>query len=155
MKKNRQFSSESETTNEMNIENDLIRNEKSRSIASHAYVNFIVRTKVLSTKESVSAIQTKASQARFESRSLVIRKQHEKFKKTFRLVVKETEDSVSKETIEEIAHKDINFVNFSIELRIVLKILQQSDQFAQEKTTQAASSVTEKAEFERDSKEKK
>jgi type IV secretory pathway VirJ component len=155
MKKNRQSSSESKTANEMNIENDLIRNEKSRSIASHAYANLIVRTRILSTEESVSAIQTKASQARFESRSLVIKKQHEKFKKTFRLVVKETEDSVSKKAIEEIAHKNINFVNFSIEFRIVLKILQQSDQFAQEKTTQAASSVIEKAKFERDSKEEK
>jgi hypothetical protein len=155
MKKNRQSSSKSETTNEMNIENDLIRNEKSRSIASHAYANLIVKTRVLSTKESVSAIQTKAFQARFESKSFVIKKQHEKFKKTFRLVVKETKDSVSRKTIKEIVHKDINFVNFSIELRIVLKILQQSDQFAQEKTIQAASSVTEKAEFERDSKEEK
>jgi hypothetical protein len=155
MKKNRQFSSKSKTANEMNIENDLIRNEKSRSIASHAYVNFIVRTKILSTKEFVFAIQTKASQARFESRSLVIKKQHEKFKKTFRLVVKETKDSVSRKAIEEIAHKNINFVNSSIELRIVLKILQQSDQFAQKKTIQAASSITEKAKFERDSKEKK
>jgi hemolysin activation/secretion protein len=155
MKKNRQFSSKSETTNEMNIENNLIRNEKSRSIVSHAYANLIVRTRVLSTEKSVFAIQTKAFQAKFESRSFVIRKQHEKFKKTFRLVVKETEDSVSKKTIEEIAHKDINFVNSSIEFRIVLKILQQSDQFAQEKTTQAASSVIEKARFERDSKEEK
>jgi hypothetical protein len=155
MKKNRQFSSESKTTNEMNIENDFIRNEKTRNIVSHAYANFIVRTKVLSTKEFVSAIQTKAFQARFESRSLVIKKQHEKFKKTFRLVVKKTEDLVSKKAIEEIAHKDINFVNFSIELRIVLKILQQSDQFAQQKTIQAASSITEKTRFERDSKEKK
>jgi hemolysin activation/secretion protein len=155
MKKNRQFSSKSKTTNEMNIENDFIRNEKTRSIVSHAYANLIVRTKILSTKESVFAIQTKAFQARFESRSFVIRKQHEKFKKTFRLVVKETKDSVSKKTIEEIVHKNIDFVNFSIEFRIVLKILQQSDQFAQEKTIQAASSITEKAKFERDLKEKK
>jgi hemolysin activation/secretion protein len=118
----------------MNIENDFIRIEKLQSIASHVYVNLIVKTRVLSTKEFVFVIQTKASQARFESRSLVIRKQHEKFKKTFRLVVKETENSVSKEAIEEVAHKNINFVNFSIELRIVLKILQQSDQFAQKKT---------------------
>jgi hypothetical protein len=155
MKKNRQFSSKSKITNEMNIENDFIRNEKSRSIASHAYVNLIVRTRILSTEESVSAIQTKAFQAKFESRSLVIRKQHEKFKKTFRLVVKKIKDFVSKKTIEEIAHKDINFVNSLIELRIVLKILQQFDQFAQEKTTQAASSIIEKMKFERDSEEKK
>jgi hypothetical protein len=85
----------------------------------------------------------------------VIRKQHEKFKKTFRLVVKKTKDSVSKKAIEEIVHKDINFVNSSIELRIVLKILQQFNQFAQEKTIQAASSITEKTKFERDSKKKK
>jgi hypothetical protein len=155
MKKYRQFSSKSKTANEMNIENDFIRNEKSRSIASHAYVNFIVRTRILSTEESVSAIQTKAFQAKFESRSFVIKKQHEKFKKTFRLVVKKTENSVSKKAIEKIVYKNINFVNFSIELRIVLKILQQSDQFAQKKTTQAASSIIEKTRFERDSKEKK
>jgi hypothetical protein len=155
MKKNRQFSSKSKTANEINIENDLIRNEKSRSIVSHAYVNFIVKTRILSTEEFVFAIQTKAFQAKFESRSLVIKKQHEKFKKTFRLVVKKTENSVSKKTIEKIVHKDINFVNFSIELRIVSKILQQFDQLAQEKTTQTASSITEKARFERDSKEKK
>jgi hypothetical protein len=155
MKKNRQFSSKSKTANEMNIENDFIRNEKSRSIASHAYINLIVRIKILSTEEFVFAIQTKAFQAKFESRSLVIRKQHEKFKKTFRLVVKKTEDSVSKKAIEEIAHKDINFVNFSIEFRIVLRILQQFDQFAQKKTIQAASSIIEKTRFERDSKEKK
>jgi hypothetical protein len=82
----------------------------------------------------VSAIQTKAFQARFESRLFVIKKQQKKFKKTFRFVVKKTKDFVSRKAIEEIAHKDINFVNFSIELRIVLKILQQFDQFAQEKT---------------------
>jgi hemolysin activation/secretion protein len=127
MKKNRQSSSKSKTTNEMNIENDFIRNEKSRSIASHAYVNFIVKTRILSTKEFVFAIQTKAFQTRFESRSFVIKNQHEKLKKTFRVVVKKTKDFVSKEAIEEIFHKDINFVNFSIEFRIVLKILQQFD----------------------------
>ncbi len=57
----------------------------------------------------------------------MIRKQHEKFKKLFRLVVKKTEDSVLKKTIEKIVYKDINFVNFSIEFRIVLKILQKFD----------------------------
>jgi hypothetical protein len=155
MKKNRQSFLKSKTTNKMNIENDLIRNKKTRSIVSHAYVNLIVRIKILSTEESVSAIQMKAFQARFESRSFVIRKQHEKFKKTFRLVAKKTEKSVSKKTIEKIAHKDINFVNSSIEFRIVLKILQQFDQFAQKKTIQAASSIIEKTRFERDSKKKK
>jgi hypothetical protein len=154
MKKNRQSSSKSKTANEMNIENDFIRNEKSRNIASHTYANFIVKTRILSTKKFVSAIQTKAFQAKFESRSLVIKKQHEKFKKTFRLVVKKTKDSVSKKAIEEIAHKNINFVNFLFEFRIVLKILQQFTQFAQKKTIQTASSIIEKTKFERDSKKK-
>jgi hypothetical protein len=56
MKKNRQSSSNSETTNEMNIENDFIRNEKSRSIVWHAYVNSIVKTRILSTEEYMFAI---------------------------------------------------------------------------------------------------
>jgi hypothetical protein len=50
MKKNRQSSSKSKTANEMNIENDLIRNENSRSTASHAYVNLIVRTRIFVDK---------------------------------------------------------------------------------------------------------
>jgi hypothetical protein len=79
----------------------------------------------------VFAIQTKVFHARFDSRSFEIRKQHEKFKKTFRLVVEETKNTVSKEAIKKIALKDINFTKSSIELRIVLKILQKSDQFAQ------------------------
>jgi hypothetical protein len=57
--------------------------------------------------------------------------------------------------IEEIAYKNINFVNSSIEFRVVLKILQQSDQFAQKKTIQTVSSIIEKTRFERDSKEGK
>jgi hypothetical protein len=135
MKKNRQSSSKSKTTNEINIENDFIRNEKSRSIALYTYVNLIVKTKILSTEESVFVIQTKVFQTIFESRSFAIRKQHEKFKKTFHLVVKKTEDFVSKKAIKKIDHKNINFVNSSIEFRIVLKILQQFNQFAQKKTT--------------------
>ncbi len=74
MKKNRQSSSESKTTNEMNIENNLIRNEKSRSTASYAYANFIIKTRIFSTKESVFAIQTKVFEVKFESKSLVIKK---------------------------------------------------------------------------------
>jgi hypothetical protein len=109
MKKNRQFSSNSETTNEMNIENDFIRDENFESIASHAYVNLVVKTRILSTKELVSAIQTKTFHARFDSRSFEIKKQHEKFKKTFRLVVEETENIVSKKTIKEIVLKKYQF----------------------------------------------
>jgi hypothetical protein len=138
MKKNCQFSSKSETANRMNIENDFIRDENFESTASHAYANLTVSTRVLSTKELVSAIQTKAFHVRFDSRLLEIRKQREKFKKTFRLVVEETENIVSKKAIKKIALKDINFTKSSIELRIVLKILQKSDQFAQKRMTQAA-----------------
>jgi hypothetical protein len=84
------------------------------------------------------AIQTKAFHVRFDSKSLEIKKQREKFKKTFRLVVEKTENIVSKKAIKKIALKDINFTKSFIELRIVLKILQKSDQFAQKKMTQAA-----------------
>jgi hypothetical protein len=152
MKKNRQFSSDSKTANRMNIENDFIRDENFESTASHAYVNFAVRTRILSTREFVSAIQTKAFHARFDSRSFEIREQHEKFKKTFRLVVEETENIVSKEAIKKIVLKDINFTKSSIELRIVLKILQKSDQLAQKRMTQAAQTITVNARFDDDSK---
>jgi hypothetical protein len=138
MKKNRQFSSNSETANRMNIENDFIRDENFENTVSHAYVNLAVRTRILSTKELVSAIQTKVFHARSDSKSFEIKEQHEKFKKTFRLVVEETENTVSKKTIKKIALKDINFTKSSIELRIVLKILQKSDQLAQKGMTQAA-----------------
>jgi hypothetical protein len=152
MKKNRQSSSNSETANKMNIENDFIRNENFESTASHAYVNLAVRTKILSTKKLVSAVQTKAFHARFDSKSLEIKKQHEKFKKTFRLVVEETKNTVSKKAIKRIALKNINFTKSSIELRIVLKILQKFDQLAQKRMTQTAQTVTVNTRFDDDSK---
>jgi hypothetical protein len=152
MKKNRQFSSDSETANKINIENDFIRDENFESTASHAYVNLVVKTRILSTKEFVFAVQTKAFHARFDSRSFEIREQHEKFKKTFRLVVEKTENTVSKKAIKEIALKDINFTKSSIELRIVLKILQESDQLAQKRMTQAAQTIIVNARFDDDSK---
>ncbi len=133
IKKNYQFFSKSKTTNKMNIENDFIRDENFKSTASHAYVNLIVKTRILSTKKLVSAVQTKAFHVRFDSKSFEIKKQHEKFKKTFRLVVEKTKNIVSKEAIKKIALKNINFTKSSIESRIVLKILQKSDQLAQKK----------------------
>ncbi len=51
MKKNRQFFLNSKTTNKMNIENDFIRDENFENIVSHAYVNLVVKTKILSTKK--------------------------------------------------------------------------------------------------------
>ncbi len=71
----------------MNIENDFIRNENFENIISHAYVNLVVRTKALSTKKLVFAIQTKVFHARFDSKSFEIKKQHEKFQKTFHFIV--------------------------------------------------------------------
>jgi hypothetical protein len=136
----------------MNIENNFIRDENFESIAFHAYVNFAVITKVLSTKEFVFAIQTKAFYAQFDSRSLETRKQHEKFKKTFRLVIEETKNTVSKKAIKKIALKDINFTKSSIELRIVLKILQKFDQFAQKRMIQAAQTIIVNARFDDDLK---
>jgi hypothetical protein len=152
MKKNRQSSSNSKTANKMNIENDLIRDENFESTASHTYVNLVVKTKILSTKELVSAVQTKIFHARFDSRSFEIRKQHEKFKKTFRFIVEKTKNTVSKEAIKEIVLKNINFTKSSIEFRIVLKILQKSDQFAQKRMTQTAQTIIVNARFDDDSK---
>jgi hypothetical protein len=106
----------------MNIENDFIRDENFESIASHAYVNLAVKTRILSTKELVFAIQRKAFHARFNSRSLEIKEQHEKFKKMFRLVVEKTENIVSKKAIKKIVLKDINFTKSSIEFRIVFRL---------------------------------
>jgi hypothetical protein len=138
MKKNHQFSLNSKTANKMNIENDFIRDENFENIASHAYVNLVVRKRILSTKKLVSAIQTKIFHARFDSRSFEIKKQHEKFKKTFRLVVEKTKNIVSKKIIKKIVLKNINFTKSSIEFRIVLKILQKFDQFVQKRMIQAA-----------------
>ncbi len=135
MKKNNQFSLNSETANKMNIENDFVRDENIESITSHAYVNFIVKTKILSTKKLVFVIQTRVSHVRFEFRLLEIKKQYEKFKKTFRLVVDETKNAVSRKTIEKVVSKDINFTKSSIEFRIVLKILQEFNQLAQKRMT--------------------
>ncbi len=119
----------------MNIENDFVRNENIESIVSHVYVNFIVRTKILSTEKFVFAIQTRIFHVRFEFKSFEIRKQHEKFNKTFRLVVDETENAVSRKTIKKIVSKNINFTKSLIELRIILKILQKFDQLVQKRMT--------------------
>jgi isopentenyl diphosphate isomerase/L-lactate dehydrogenase-like FMN-dependent dehydrogenase len=100
----------------------------------------------------VSAIQTKAFHARFDSRSFEIKKQHEKFKKTFRLVIEEIKNIVSKKTIKKIALKDINFTKSSIKLRIVLKILQEFDQLAQKRMTQTDQIIIVNAKFDDDSK---
>jgi hypothetical protein len=83
MKKNRQSSSNSETTNKMNIENDFIRNENFKKSASHAYVNLAVKTRILLIKKLVFAIQTKAFHARFDSRSFEIRNNTKNSKKRF------------------------------------------------------------------------
>jgi hypothetical protein len=136
----------------MNIENDFIRDENFESTASHAYVNLSVKTRILSTKKLVFAIQTKVSHVRFDSRSFEIRKQREKFKKTFRLVVEKTKNIVSKKAIKKIVLKNINFTKSSIELRIVLKILQKFNQFAQKKMIQAAQTIIVNARFDDDSK---
>ncbi len=103
----------------MNIENNCIRDENFESIISHAYANFIVRKIILSTKKLMFAVQIKVFHVQFKFRLLKIRKQREKFKKTFRLVDDERENTLS---------KSINFTKLSIEFLIILKILQQFDQ---------------------------
>jgi hypothetical protein len=108
----------------MNIENSFVRNENIKNIVLHIYVNFIVKTKILSTKKLVFAIQIKFFHVRFKFKSLEIRKKHEKFKKkTFRFAVNEAKNTVSRKIIEKIVSKNINFTKLLIELRIVLKIL--------------------------------
>jgi KaiC/GvpD/RAD55 family RecA-like ATPase len=111
----------------MNIENDFIRDENFKNIISHAYVNLVVKTSILSIKKRMFVIQTKVFYVQFDSRSFEIKKQHEKFKKTFHLVVEETKNIVSKKAIKKIVFKNINFTKSLIELRIVLKILQKCD----------------------------
>jgi hypothetical protein len=64
-------------------------------------------------------------------------------------------NAVSRETIEKIVSKDINFTKSSIEFRIVSKILQESDQFVQKKMIQAAQTIIVNAKFDDDSKEDK
>ncbi len=130
MKKNNQFFSKSKTTNKMNIENNSVCNENIENIVSHAYVNFIVRTRILSTKKLVFAIQRKTSYMRFEFKSFEIKKQHEKFKKTFRFIVEETKNVVSRKTIKKIVSKNINFTKLLIKICIILKILQKFNQLA-------------------------
>ncbi len=119
------------------------------------YVNFIVRIKIMMIKKFIFAIQTKTFHIRFEFKLLEIKKKHEKFKKTFHFVVDETENVVSRKTIEKIVSKDINFTKSSIEFRIVLKILQKFDQLAQKRMTQTAQTIIVNAEFDNDSKKNK
>ncbi len=88
MKKNCQFFSNLKITNKMNIENDFIRNENFENIVSHVYVNLVIKTKILSTKNFMFAVQTKTFHVQFDLKSFKIKKQHEKFKKTFHFVSK-------------------------------------------------------------------
>jgi hypothetical protein len=72
-----------------------------------------------------------AFQERFENRSSEIRKHHESQKKTFHLVKKEND--VSRQEIIVVVSQDIDIADSFVKLRIILKILQKSDQLAQEK----------------------
>jgi hypothetical protein len=73
-------------------------------------------------------------------------------RKMFRLIVEKIKNIFSKKTIKKIVLISINFTKLSIELRIVLKILQKFDQFAQKEMTQAAQTITVNAKFDDDSK---
>ncbi len=105
MKKNNQFFSNLKTTNKMNIENNFVRDENIKNIASYAYVNLIIKTRILSTEELVFAIQTRIFHVRFKFRLLEIRKQYEKFKKMFRFVVEETKNIVSRKRLRKLLRK--------------------------------------------------
>jgi hypothetical protein len=115
------------------LRNDLINTQNSESIASRAHVELIVRTRTLSsssTEALVSAVNN-ASQERFEDRSSEIRKHHESQKRAFRLVKKEND--VSRQEIIVVVSQDIDIADSSVKFRIILKILQESDQLTQEK----------------------
>jgi hypothetical protein len=75
----------------------------------------------------VSAINN-VSQERLEDQSFEIRKHHESQKKAFRLVKKEND--VSRQEIIIVVSQDIDIADSSVKLRIILKILQESDQLA-------------------------
>ncbi len=70
----------------------------------------------------------------------------------FRLIVEKIKNIFSKKTIKKIVSKNINFTKSLIKFRIVLKILQKSDQFAQKRMTQTAQTITVNARFDDDSK---
>jgi hypothetical protein len=78
----------------------------------------------------VSAVNN-AFQERLEDRSSEIRKHHESQKKAFRLVKKE--NNVSRQEIIVVISQDIDIADSLMKLRIILKILQESNQLAQEK----------------------
>jgi hypothetical protein len=125
VKKISQVSLLSKTFNE--LRNDLINTQISRSIASRAHVELTVRTRALSsssTKTLVFAVNN-ASQERLEDRSSEIRKHHESQKRAFRLVKKEND--VSRQEIVVVISQDIDITDSSVKLRIILKILQESD----------------------------
>ena len=61
------------------------------------------------------------------------RNSFEILKKSFHFVKKKTINKIFKKTIQKIVQKDVNYANVSMNLRIVLRILQKSDQFAQKK----------------------
>jgi hypothetical protein len=112
------------------LKNDLINTQNSESIASRAHVELTVRTRALSSssiKAFVSAVNN-AFQERLENRSFEIRKHHESQKKAFRLVKKKID--VSSQEIIVVVSQDIDIVNSFVKLRIILKILQESDQLA-------------------------
>jgi hypothetical protein len=115
------------------LRNDLINTQNSRSIASSAHVELTVRTRALSSLsiEALVFAVNNAFQERFEDRSSEIRKHHESQKRAFRLVKKKID--VSRQEIVVVISQDIDIVDSSVKLRIILKILQESNQLAQEK----------------------
>jgi hypothetical protein len=125
------------------LRNDPINTQNSGSIAPRAHVGLTVRTRALpssSTGAPVSAANN-ASQERPGGRPPGVRKHHEGQKRAFRLVKKEND--VSRQEIVAVVSQDIDIADPPVELRTILKILQESDQLAQEKWLHAATSAPE------------
>jgi hypothetical protein len=130
------------------LRNDFINTQNSKSIASRAHVELIMRTRTLSSSSTEALVfaVNNAFQERLENRSFEIWKHHESQKRAFRLVKKKID--VSKQEIIIVVSQDIDIVDSFVKLRIILKILQESDQLAQEKWSHVATSTLKKREIE-------
>lgn len=127
-KKNNQFLSNFETINEKNhaFQNDFVNIQISGNIIFSAQNN--------STNKSLMiAVKTKIQNKLIKVEIFMNRRLFEILKKSFHLVKKRTVNKIPHKAIQEIVLKDVNYANVSMNIRTVLRILQEFDQFAQKK----------------------
>ena len=75
-------------------------------------------------------VKTKTENKFIKIKIFMNRNSFEILKKSFHFVKKKTINKIPKKTIQEIIQKDVNYANVSINLRIILRILQNFDQLA-------------------------